>query len=538
MGALDYLKDRRISGAIAIILILAILDFKFGGPTFLHFGIEFVGGTQIPISLEHGTTPTQMSNIISIIQQRVSTFGLKQVTVEGVGTSTIYVTVPSVSASEINQTINIIESQGVFQGVVDGVEALNGSSILSGSIGTAPPITSGANVSWAVDFFLTEQGVSKFARVAYGKAYMPLYMFLDRPTRSILLLNSSLLSAASNYGLTKSDAIQAMQNALLLGNSTIPLQLIDGNSTNWNALQTYFNTSRKYYGKVILGTYTPNSIISALKAMNYTLVIEAPANLTPTFETIQGTTGSVTPAVLSWSAVGMLYAPVLQPGVTNGTSGSSYQITGGVPANLSVNAKIGAATNESKKVASILSGGALPAKVLVGNPTVIPATLGTQFLYASVLAAVFAVLAVAAIIALRYKHMFLVLPIIITVLGELFIIVSIIGLLGTIDLSAVAGMIAVVGTGVDDQIVITDEITNTRDNSTIKTKLRSAFYVIWVDAVLLIIAMLPLLFSTSLVTVIGFAESTILGALLGVMITRPAYAAMLSHHYFKGEKVA
>jgi len=51
---------------------------------------------------------------------------------------------------------------------------------------------------------------------------------------------------------------------------------------------------------------------------------------------------------------------------------------------------------------------------------------------------------------------------------------------------------------------------------------------------LLIIAMLPLLFSTSLVDIVGFAESTILGALLGVLVTRPAYGAIVSIHY--GEK--
>ena len=43
--------------------------------------------------------------------------------------------------------------------------------------------------------------------------------------------------------------------------------------------------------------------------------------------------------------------------------------------------------------------------------------------------------------------------------------------------------------------------------------------------------MLPLFFSTSLVSVIGFAEATIIGALLSVLITRPAYGAILSKRY-------
>ncbi len=73
------------------------------------------------------------------LQQRVSTFGLKQVTVEGIGNSEVYVIIPSVSPAEINQTINIIQSQGRFDGVVNGQEAVNGSDILKGSIGQPTP---------------------------------------------------------------------------------------------------------------------------------------------------------------------------------------------------------------------------------------------------------------------------------------------------------------------------------------------------------------------------------------------------------------
>ncbi len=139
---------------------------------------------------------------------------------------------------------------------------------------------------------------------------------------------------------------------------------------------------------------------------------------------------------------------------------------------------------------------------------------------------------VSVFIVIRYRKIFLVAPILLTTLLELFIIVSIIGLVGTIDLAAVAGMIAVVGTGVDAQIIITDEMLGRcGDNTSAKSVLGNAFYIIWTDAALLVIAMLPLFFSTSLVTVVGFSESTIIGALLGVLVTRPAYSAILSRHY-------
>jgi Preprotein translocase subunit SecD len=119
-----------------------------------------------------------------------------------------------------------------------------------------------------------------------------------------------------------------------------------------------------------------------------------------------------------------------------------------------------------------------------------------------------------------------------TTFFELFIIFSVIGLVGTIDLSAVAGMIAIVGTGVDAQIIITDEVlAGFGKHGTTRILLGNAFYIVWADAMLLVIAMVPLFFSTSLVQVIGFSESTIIGALLGVLITRPAYGAIIGKHY-------
>lgn len=538
MGTLDYVLDRRILFLLLMVGVLGVLDVTYGGPQFLHFGIEFIGGTQIPITLEQSVTPDQMSNLIGIMQQRVSTFGLKQVSVEGIGSSALYVTIPSVSPQEINSTINIIESQGVFQGIVSNREALNGTSILSGSIGAAPPAVSGRNVSWSVTFYLTPKGASKFSKVAFGQAYQPLYLFLDRPLNTIVLFNSSLYVApATSVGITTSQAITTMQTAATFKNQSIPIELLSKNASNWNLLYPYFAGHNQTYSKVILAKGTPATIVNALQKLNYTLVYATPQNMTPQFEMIATGSGATMPAVQTWPIIGLLSAPRLDPTVTNGSSGSSYIISGGAPGNLSLQSQINFATQESKTISSILSGGALPVKVIVGTPTTIPPTLGTKFLLISAVAAILAVIAVVGVITVRYRKPFLVIPIILTVLAELFIIVSVIGLLGTIDLAAVAGMIAVVGTGVDAQIIITDEVLTQGHESGVKSRLKGAFYIVWVDAALIIIAMLPLLFSTSLVSVIGFSESTIMGALLGILITRPAYGAIVSRHYEKkGEK--
>ncbi|MBI2142105.1 preprotein translocase subunit SecD, partial [Candidatus Woesearchaeota archaeon] len=97
-----------------------------------------------------------------------------------------------------------------------------------------------------------------------------------------------------------------------------------------------------------------------------------------------------------------------------------------------------------------------------------------------------------------------------------------------IDLAAVAGIIAAVGTGVNDQIIITDEALRgeARRAFSWKDKIKNAFFVIFGAYITLVVAMLPLLFAGAGL-LRGFALTTIIGVSVGVFITRPAYAAIL-----------
>ena len=523
VSSFDYLKDRRIIVLIVIAVALAGLDLHYG----LHFGIEFVGGTQIPITLAHGVNASDMSSLISSLQQRVSTFGLKQVTVEGIGNSEVYVIIPSVSGSEINQTVNIIQSQGRFDGYVNGQVAINGSGILKGSIGQPTPAMTNNSVEWLVTFYITQPAAAKFASVVFGQGNKPLYMFLDRPSNTAVFFNGSLPLNRSSL-ISQASALSALQQALSGGNGTIPVIEVYNTNTSVQNAEKFLQLNRGKYRNILASSGINTALLSYMRANNYTVRLESKANMTPSFTVI----GFNETVLESWPMVGLLSSPVLNPSITNGNVSDSYQISGVAPTTLSRQAQLAYAQQQTKQIASVLSGGALPVAVFPGTPTTIPPTLGSHFLYISMVAGGIAILFVSAFIMVRYRKLFLVAPILLTTAMELFIIVSIIGLVGTIDLAAVAGMIAVVGTGVDAQIIITDEVlAHGGAESSAKTLLGHAFYIVWADAALLVIAMLPLFFSTSLVSVIGFSESTIIGALLGVLITRPAYGAILSKHY-------
>jgi preprotein translocase subunit SecD len=537
MSIIDYLKEPRILAFILLLVVFAVLDLIYG----IHLGLEFSGGVQIPLTLEHSASPQNMSLLISVISQRISSFGLANPTVQSEGNSQVIIQMSNASQSTIQGTIKVIESQGIFQGIVAGKEAINGTGIVGSSVAPQPLSISGSNVTWIVDFYVTEPAAVRFSKIAYGEANQPLYLFLDRPTNSIILLNESDIPAVQ--GATTTSEEVALEKATSLGNQTIPIQFLASNASNWASLYTIFAADRNKYDQVILGSDTPNSIIANLTMLNYTIDEKNTANMTP--QMILSTTNASglsitgTPLVDSWTAIGLLSAPLLNPGVTQGTVSQSYEISGPAPANLSFVSKTNYATNESRTISSILKGGALPIPVIVGTPTVVPPTLGKNAELISGVAAILAVLAVTTVIVVRYKRLFLIGPIILTTLGELFVIASILGIVGGIDLAAVAGMIAVVGTGVDAQIIISDELlVQHTEASTTKTKLSRAFYVVWADAALLSIAMMPLLFSTGLLTVIGFSESTLIGAILGAVITRPAYGAIISKHISKGQSNA
>ena len=200
-------------------MALAILDLHFG----LNFGIEFVGGTQIPITLEHPVNVTAMSSLVSALQQRVSTFGLKQTTVEGVGNSEVYVIIPTVSLSRGQPDHRDNTEPGPLR---RNSQRARGGQRVRDSQGdhgwSSPPIAGNGTVQWAVSFYISDTAVKQFNKAVLGQGNQPLYMFLDRPTNAIVVINASELKSVST-GLTTSSPMAAMRQALSFGQQTIPI---------------------------------------------------------------------------------------------------------------------------------------------------------------------------------------------------------------------------------------------------------------------------------------------------------------------------
>jgi len=144
------------------------------------------------------------------------------------------------------------------------------------------------------------------------------------------------------------------------------------------------------------------------------------------------------------------------------------------------------------------------------------------------LVGVLATLGVMIVMYLRYRMLKIVIPIMITVFSEVMIILGFAALFkNNIDIAAIAGIIASVGTGVNDQIVITDDILRGHGEDA-KASIKKAFFVILAAYFTVIAAMLPLLKAgAGLLT--GFAIATIVGITGGVLITRPAFGIIFRY---------
>ena len=182
-----------------------------------------------------------------------------------------------------------------------------------------------------------------------------------------------------------------------------------------------------------------------------------------------------------------------------------------------------------KRLQTILITGSLPVKLKIERMDNISPTLGKEFLKNAIYIGILAIIAVVTIIITVYRKILIAIPIITTALSEVFLILAMAALIGwNLDLAAIAGIILAVGTGVDDQIVITDEVLRKEEGTHIynwKQKIKRAFFIIFSAYTTTMVAMTPLLFAGAGL-IKGFAITTMLGVSIGVLITRPAYAAI------------
>jgi len=186
------------------------------------------------------------------------------------------------------------------------------------------------------------------------------------------------------------------------------------------------------------------------------------------------------------------------------------------------------ALQNMKKLQTVLLTGSLPVKLEVVKLDTISPSLGKEFLHNVMLVGVLALVAVSGVVLIRYRKIVVIFPMVLVMLSELVLIMGFAALAGwNLDLSSIAGLIVVVGTGMNHFIVITDE-TLRKEAEAIdwKTRIKNALFIIMGAYVINLGSLIPL-FWAGAGLLKGFALTTIVGMSVGVLIARPAYAAII-----------
>jgi preprotein translocase subunit SecD len=228
----------------------------------------------------------------------------------------------------------------------------------------------------------------------------------------------------------------------------------------------------------------------------------------------------------------LVSSPEIGADLANGVPSTDVQVSG-------TEQSAAAAAAQAKSIQIVLESGALPVQVSIVGVDAVSAELGSQFKTGALVAGLLALIVISVIIFVRYRSPLLVIPIMFTSIAELILILGVASVTHwNIDLAAIAGILAAIGTGVDDQIIITDEvlkkgIQTKRTVTALKFKINNAFFIIFASAATLIAAMLPLAYvgfsrgATGIGLLSGFAFTTVVGVLIGIFITRPVYAKFI-----------
>jgi len=504
-------KNIRTKLYVISFIVIGLLPFAIKP---LQFGMDFTGGTIINIQLSEPVEGPEKEVLVRVLQDRLNSFGLKDMKVRPGGPDFIMVEVAETDPKVVAAIQKIIGEQGRFEAMFEG-KVLLGSD---GIIGVVSDPTRGYTVSragtgymWSVPFTMSTSAAKQFANMVAGKCTLDpsdpsgsqcmerTYMFIDRPQNAVILLTPTEYEAEKE--------IPEQFNQESPSNSKIPLEELLQDSD---------------IGLIVTGT-VDQQVLDQVK--NKTVILKEGSPLEEYISLLNSSASEVqvkpqTGNYFIPGAINLQSIVRLTSAVTSGEVQYDLRITGG-------------ASNEEEAIAErdrtriILDSGKLPVSVQVSGVSSVSASLGKEFLYYSGVAGLAAILAVGMVIFFRYKKPKIVGPMLMISVSEAVMILGMAAWIGwQLDLPAVAGIIAAVGTGVDHLIIITDEAVkgaSKEKRAGIASRIKKAVNIIMMAAFTTIIAMFPL-FTLGLGVLKGFALTTILGSLIGVFIARPAYA--------------
>lgn len=185
------------------------------------------------------------------------------------------------------------------------------------------------------------------------------------------------------------------------------------------------------------------------------------------------------------------------------------------------------AQTSMNKLQTVLITGSLPFKLEIAKLDSISPILGGEFVRAIFIAGLLAFMGVFIVLYIRFRRIKISLLIWATMTSEIIMTLGIASLIKwNLDLASIAGIIAAIGTGVDDQIVIVDESRISSKEYSIKERIKRAMLIIFGAYSTVVASLIPLMWAGAGLLK-GFALTTLIGISIGVFITRPAFADVI-----------
>lgn len=509
-----------VSVFIAVLFIFNIIpvnkDKGIGFGNGINYGLDFAGGVEIQLRLENPVDAQTMTVEKGILENRLNSLGLKDIPVRPWGDQYLLIQIAGASSAETSKIIEILKQQAHFEMRIDGALVMEGDELtvdLSPSGMAIQKATRG--YSWMVGVKNGPEGACRFGEVGAGKMNRPVDLFIDRPRNTTIVLSGGKYSLLSNMtSSSERDSFYYGGSALdvITNRSIIPIVVYTGDENK--TLVELMALQKKGFNNVYLaGSEDEISDLfrNTLEENGFKTYRKPQENLSYD-NWIRGMVGLESSPRLAFDPQGKCQY--------------ENQITG-------YSNTIDEAKEDIKRTQVLLTSGNLPVKLDVAAESTTPPTLGVKFLRYSAAIGLIALITVGVIILLRYGNWRISVPIMLTDISEVTIVLGLAAVIRwDIDLPSVAGIIAAVGTGVNDQIILTDEVLSEKKEVkkffSVGEQIRKAFYIIFMAAATIIAAMLPIL-SIGAGMLKGFAFTTIMGVLVGIFITRPGYAKVIEH---------
>ncbi len=493
-GIMSVFRQRRFGLLLLAVFISVMLVWKpWGGlepqARGLNFGVDIAGGSRIILAVENATPKTQ-NDVIYALQARLDPYGTLGTQFRTLGENLILF---ESAGLDPGRTRELLTKQGRLEIFIENELVLTDEDIKSFDTPTsAGPVYSSIPIEY------TEEGTQKLETAAEGKIGLPSVVYLDRPSDAILIFDEGILETS----------VLVYDNGARMFRSTGELEYSLFVSAAGTSVENLSPQALEYLESQA-GIKLRVLLLGDME--DFTRIIEnIPASYrVESIPKLSGESGD------KWikRACGVI---------------SDFPVGLGVGVNRIV---VEADLQDARDLRAILSN-KLPAELSLTSEAEIEARLGDEFVGEALVAGAVALAGVCLLIYFRYRHWRICLVIAGITLCELVITLGAASAFGlSLGLPELAGLLVVISTGIDHQLIVTDEMLRgglpQGKGVSMGWRASRALPMVYAAIFMIIAVMIPIAW-LGFGAIRGFTILTISGTILALLFTRPIYARIIN----------